>query len=74
MSDFGDPRACYGLSLHRVYMTTDAGILPEPYRSLELLRCLREAVGASSPEYKYYAAKVEAGERLCPPGPVPSLD
>jgi hypothetical protein len=50
----------HGLRLHYVYATTDARTLPEPARTLELLRGYRRYWGADDPGYKAYEAKLAA--------------
>jgi hypothetical protein len=78
MSDPADkyrrPELSHGLRPHFVYATTDACTLPEPMRTMELLRGYRMFWGEGDPGYKVYEAKVARGEALCPPGWVPSLD
>jgi hypothetical protein len=78
MSDLLDkyrtPEMSHGLRLHYVYMTTDACTLPEPARTLALLRGYRQYWGADDPGYKAYEARVARGEALCPPGWTPSSD
>jgi hypothetical protein len=55
-------------------MTTHACTLPEPARTLELLRGYRKFWGADDPGYQAYEARVAAGGTLCPAGWLPSDD
>jgi hypothetical protein len=70
-----DPRSVpHGLWLHRVFMVADVGGMPEPHRSLEIMRVARQWCGEDDPNYRHYADYVAAGGVLCPPGWVPSDD
>jgi hypothetical protein len=56
------------------FMAADVGGMPEPHRSLEIIRVASRWCGEDDPNYRHYAAKVARGEALCPPGWVPSDD
>jgi hypothetical protein len=55
-------------------MAADVGGMPEPHRSLEIIRVARVWCGEDDPNYRRDADHVAAGGTLCPPGWLPSDD